>query len=127
MNHNDIRGVANNWLSSYLQSRFQYGTTNNFSSNFEQIPCDVPQGSTLGSLLFLIYINDPRCGIKYCSVHQFSGDIHLLDYNNSVKRMNKDESNKLVNGNKTCLNISKTEFILFKSARKETRSFKTEI
>ena len=97
LNHYGIRGVANNWFSSYLQNRSQYVSINGFNSKLEHIHCGVPQGSILGPLLFLIYINDLNCAIRYCSVHHFADDTNLLNYNNSVKRMNKQVNQDLKN------------------------------
>ena len=65
-----IRGLANDWIKSYLSNSSQYVYYNNTSSTKLIITCGVPQGSILGPLLFLLYIND----IANVS------DIHFLYY-----------------------------------------------
>ena len=90
-----------------------------------RISHDIPQGSVLGLLLFLLYINDLHTAIKFCKVHHFADDTNLLHITNSIKKLNefvnfdmKNLSNWL-NPNKISLNVSKTELIMFKPRLKK--------
>ena len=80
LNHYGIRGVSNNWFKSYLSNRSQCVSINGHESGLAAINCGVPQGSVLGPLLFLLYINDLNQAIKLCKVAKFTTLLMTLIY-----------------------------------------------
>ena len=113
LNHYAIRGVSNDWFKSYLSNRNQYVSINGFDSGLTSINCDVSQGSVLGPLLFLLYINDLNQAIEFCKVHHFADDTNLLCRSKSIKKLNKLVNTDLkhlvnwLNANKISLVIKK--------------------
>ena len=87
--HYGIRGLANEWFRFYLSNRKPYVSINGHESSLASVLYRVPQGSVLGPLLFLIYINDLNQAIKVCKVHQFSDDSNLLHFNKSAAKLIK--------------------------------------
>jgi len=114
-----IRGIANDWFSSYIQNRTQFVSINGFESSNKFIKYGVPQGSVLGPLLFLIYINDLSHSINNSTVHHFADDTNFLCINKSLtqlcKKVNSDLHNLChwLNSNRISPNINKTEFTVF--------------
>lgn len=119
-----IRGLANDLLRSYLQDRSQQVQINRTLSKTIPISHGVPQGSVLGPLLFLIYINDLHKVISHSEVFHFADDTSLLYENSSLKKLNKNVNHDLsllshwLRANKISLNASKTDLIIFRSVKK---------
>ena len=111
LNHYGIHGVSNDWFKSYMSNRVHYVSTDGFDSGFAAINCGVPQGSALGSLVFLSYINNLNQTIKICKAHHFADDTNLLCMSNYIKKLNKLVNADLkhlfnwLNSNKTSLNV----------------------
>ena len=126
LSHYGIRGVSNDWFRSCLSNCSQYVSINGYDSGLAAINCGVPQGSVLGPLLFLLYINDLNQAIKFCNVHHFADNTNLLCLGNSIKKLNKlvnadlKRLVKLLNANKISLSVKKTEIVIFKSKQKKS-------
>ena len=77
LNHYGVRAKAYDWFHSYLSNREQFVCINGYKSDSLSITCGVPQGSVLGPLLFLLYINDLPNTLKLLSFHLFADDTNI--------------------------------------------------
>ena len=137
LKHYGIRGIANAWFKSYLEKRKQYVTINGTDSQTNDIDHGVPQGSVLGPLLFLVYINDLNSCIKFSTTRHFADDTNLLYTINRSKTRNRNPTrnlNKDLNSlnhwllaNKISLNATKTEMIYFRGRRTQLPTLKVKL
>ena len=126
-----IRGNCLKWIQSYLENRKQKVELNGTSSSWLEITCGVPQGSILGPLLFLIYINDMPLVCKTVKILLFADDTNIeaigccyADVSEDLKNLNR-----WLDQNKLVLNMTKTTQVNFKnnSFKKKFSLCETEI
>ena len=134
LSHYGIRGIANEWFCLYLTKRKQYVIIGNQVSTVNEISTGVLQGSVLGPLLFLIYINDLPKYKSYSKTYHFTDDTSIIQSHSSLqilsKRINKDLSNlsNWLKTNKLSLNIKKNKLVLFRPKKlKLDHSFEFKI
>lgn len=120
LEHYGVRGVSLEWFKSYFKNRKQKVLINStFSSNFCQIEDGVLQGSVIGVLLFLIYINDLCNCSKLLEIILFADDNNSLLANNDIQSListANEEIEKLkqwYSSNRLAIHPLKSKFILF--------------
>ena len=115
----EARCVANSWLTSYFRKRMRYVEVCDCMSDLLQVKCRVPQGSVLGSLLFILYINDICNVSKVFDCILFANDTNLFCSDNDINdlcgiiNVELDKLNTSFSVNKLSLNIQKTHYIVF--------------
>ena len=119
-----MRGNINKLIKSYLSNRKQFVSINGVESEMRDLTCGVPQGSSLGPLLFIIYINDFRLCLDQTETGHFADDTYLLYGNKKMKTIETIVNMELkkvslwLRLNKLSLNACKTELVIFHSILK---------
>ena len=133
MEHYGIRGCALSWFKSYLANRNQFVTYNGVSSTTKNIRCGVPQGSILGPLLFLIYINDLYSACKDTTAILLADDTNLFKSGTDINAMERDINDELRNisvllkVNKLSLNVDKTYYMILSRKKTERKNITLRI
>ena len=112
-----IRGSAGDWFESYLKERKQYCAANGHQSNIKNITCGIPQGSCLGPLLLIIYLNDFEKCLEFSQASLYADHTQITTASDDVEKPVLDTQYELVNLsewvriNKLSHNPAKTEYM----------------
>ena len=113
-----LDGNAIAWFDAYLTNRMQVTDVGGIFSDPKVVPCGVPQGSILGPLLFLIYVNDMEASVS-CKLILYADDSALLVTGKHIKTIENVLGDNLLSlsnwliDNKLSLHLGKTQSILF--------------
>ena len=114
------------WIKSYLSNRLQYiQIDENSRTEFCVVKCGVPQGSILGPLLFLLYVNDLKNASSVLDPIMFADDTNLFYTHSNIRKlfstMNEEPAsiNQWFTSNKLFLNAEKTKYSFFHTSSKK--------
>ena len=114
-----IRGKVLEWCRNYLTNRRQCTLANGTRSNCEKLSCGVPQGSVLGPLFFIVYVNDLEPAFRNVNTQLYADDTVLYASGADMASLVKCMQTALYrlqtwcNSNKLTLNPSKTKMMIF--------------
>lgn len=123
--HYGLRDNVYDWFKSYLTGRSQYVSIGNIDSDITNISTGVPQGSVLGPILFLLYINDFHHCSNVLNFHLFADDANLFYSNKKLDVLESTLNNELshvqnwLQANRLSLNVKKSNFVIFHPPQKK--------
>ena len=132
MAHYGIRGLALEWFKNYLSNRKQFVDYNSHISELKLISSGMPQGSILGPLGFIIYVNDIPNSVPNLSLILFADDTSAFTSHKDISTLNNimnnglNKLNQWFQSNKLSLNTKKSNFMLFGTHIK-TKQYKNEL
>jgi len=119
LSHYGFRGVCLNWFRSYLVGRTQFTVINGVNSPMISTNSGIPQGTVLGPLLFILYINDITNSVTKSKIKLFADDSNLFVISDSLKALFYTAESELssisdwICANKLFVNYEKTNFMVF--------------
>jgi len=119
LHHYGFRETSFNWFKTYLIGRSQFTVVNGEKSLIKITNCGVPQGTVLGPLLFLLYINDITRSVNKSQIKLFADDSNLFVVSDDLKTLFDIANNELtclsqwISANKFFINYDKTNFMVF--------------
>ena len=123
--HYGIQDREIGWFQSYLSNRRQFCRVDGVDSEIKHVKVGVPQGSCLGPLLFLVYVNDLPCSVKNSTVSMHADDTSLSYKSKALTQLNEAMNHDFMSleswlkGNKISLNVAKTHTMLICSKSKQ--------
>ena len=128
LEHYGIRGTALEWTKSYFSERKCFVQYQIISSSYQTMKCGVPQGSILGPLFFLLYINDLPNVSQLTETLLFADDTSIfcshpnVDHLLSIMNLELVKFATWMKSNKLSVNLKKSNFVVFRSKRKRINS-----
>ena len=119
LTHLGIKGNLNKLLQNYLTNRKQTTSINNLTSSERNITCGVPQGSILGPLLFLVYVNDLSGILRNCKYQLYADDTVIYDTNIDLSTSKQNLEGNLerftswCKGNALTINVKKSKYVVY--------------